>query len=325
MVARRLRGQKTYWHFLPERRIPNRYELLSSQLLYYPDKGLAVDTPAARFLRQHQTESALQAPDWERFSDPRATTYASYVALQREQEAYVDGLLSHAEEAGADTSGFHAFVADNVSALRYPCHGLMMLSAYVGQAAPSGRIVIAATFQAGDEMRRVHRLAYRLRMLTGPTVDDDGTGLDAGRTRWETDAAFQPMRRLIEQMLVTFDWGEAFAALNLVAKPLFDALLQRGFAVAAQGRGDTLTHALIQALESDNRWHRAWSAALVQCAIAGRPENRRVLQTWVERWTPRAIAGVQALLPELANDLPLPRLQEAHRGFLGECGLEPSG
>jgi len=36
---------------------------------------------------------------------------------------------------------------------------LMMISAYVAQMAPGGRIVVAATFQAGDEARRVERLA----------------------------------------------------------------------------------------------------------------------------------------------------------------------
>ena len=40
-----------------------------------------------------------------------------------------------------------------------------MLAAYVGQMAPSGRITIACALQAADEMRRVHRLAYRMALL----------------------------------------------------------------------------------------------------------------------------------------------------------------
>ena len=40
-----------------------------------------------------------------------------------------------------------------------------MLAAYIGKMAPSSRITIAASFQAADEMRRVQRLAYRMRQL----------------------------------------------------------------------------------------------------------------------------------------------------------------
>jgi toluene monooxygenase system protein E len=42
-----------------------------------------------------------------------------------------------------------------IAPLRYLGHGLQMLASYIGQIAPSGRIVIPAPLQAGEEMRRV--------------------------------------------------------------------------------------------------------------------------------------------------------------------------
>ena len=38
------------------------------------------------------------------------------------------------------------------------------------------------------------------------------------RQRWEEDGAWQPLREAVENMLIAYDWGEAFVALNLAVK-----------------------------------------------------------------------------------------------------------
>jgi toluene monooxygenase system protein E len=95
-------GQRTYWHLLELGRVPSTYDVASSNLHYYPRLGFSVRTPIADWYRRHQSESPFQADDWERFRDPRATTYRSYVALQRDQEAYVEGVLRHAHRGSTD-------------------------------------------------------------------------------------------------------------------------------------------------------------------------------------------------------------------------------
>ena len=90
------------------------------------------------------------------------------MALQQAKETHVDGLLRSIEDSDYDSKLDPAWV-DTLERLlpplRYLYHGLQMLAAYVGQMAPSGRITIAAALQAADEMRRVHRIAYRMAML----------------------------------------------------------------------------------------------------------------------------------------------------------------
>jgi toluene monooxygenase system protein E len=81
--------------------------------------------------------------------------------------------------------------------------GFQMAAAYVGQMAPSGRITLAAALQAADEMRRIQRIAIRMGQLrrVRPTFGD------ASKQTWEADPAWQPLRRCIERLLVTYDWG----------------------------------------------------------------------------------------------------------------------
>jgi toluene monooxygenase system protein E len=190
--------QRTYWHLEPLKRKPSEYEVVTSNLLYYVDRGFEVQTPLADWYQQHQRGSPLRCRDWERFRDPRETTYSKYTDLQRKREIFVDGLLAAIETTGYDRrlSPACVRVVDRVlGPLRYPVHGLQMAAAYVGSMAPNGRIVIACLLQAADEIRRVQRLAYRMRQLQ---ETHEGFGARS-KAVWEQDPAWQPLRKVIER------------------------------------------------------------------------------------------------------------------------------
>jgi toluene monooxygenase system protein E len=195
-----------------------------------------------------------------------------------------------------------------------------MLAAYVGQMAPAGRLTILAAFQAADEMRRIQRLAYRMAQLDAA---HRGFGADA-RKRWQEDAAWQPARRLVERLFVAWDWGEAFAGLNLCAKPALDELCLRELPRAAAAAGDPLFAELAFSLWEDSLWHREWSAALVRFAREARPENGVALAGWVARWRPQAEEATAALAGALAVDVApvLARIRD-WQGGLGLLGDAP--
>jgi toluene monooxygenase system protein E len=181
---------RTYWHLRELGRRPTEYDIATSRLHYWTARGFEVRVPLAEWYARYQRESPFRCRDWEAFSDPRRTTYTTYTELQRGRETFVDGVL-HSIDAGYDGRLPPAWIAglDRLLApLRYPAHGLQMLAAYVGQMAPGSRITIAAAFQAADEMRRIQRLAYRMRQLqeTSPEF-----GRFARRT-WQEDPVWQP-------------------------------------------------------------------------------------------------------------------------------------
>lgn len=288
--------RRTYWHLEALERKPSEYEIATSRLLYYPSHGFAVRTPLNDWYRANQTGSELRATDWEAFRDPRATTYRKYVELQQAREIFVDGIFHSIDETGHDArvaAPWIAMLERVLAPLRYPIHGLQMAAGYVGQMAPSGRIVVACLFQAADEMRRVQRLAYRLRQLR-----DTHPGLgEHSKTLWEQDPMWQPARRLIELLLVTYDWGEAFVALNLVVKPALDELFMNCFARAAKDSGDEPLGNIFFSLNEDCVWHREWSRALVHTVVAQQPSNHQIVVDWIERWWPRAAEAIAAFGP----------------------------
>lgn len=319
-------ARKTYWHLGADRRLPSDYEIATSRLLTHVARGgFAVALPASEFYARHQAGSLLVSDRFEDFADPRATTYTKYVELGREREAYVGRLLGSIEESDYDRQlplEWLETLGRALSPLRFLCHGLQMTAAYVGQMAPSGRIAVAALFQCGDEIRRIQRLAYRLALLARRSPEIATTG----RALWQSDPAWQPSRRAIEKLLVTYDWGEALVALNLCLKPAIDDLFLCQLAEAADRARDHLGAQILRSLQEDAAWHRAWTDALLTLAFADRPSNRAVVARWIDLWAPAveaiaraggAIIGEDARGPgadPAAGSTPRPRLARAREG-----------
>jgi toluene monooxygenase system protein E len=302
-------GRKTYTRLATGRRIPTEYELMSTDLHYnHPRRfELPAGNPVVDWYYRNREGSALQARDWDQFADPRRTTYRIYTQLQDGREDVVDGLLREVDETGYDTQlddQWVTFLDRWYSPLRFPVHGLQMLAAYVAQMAPSSRITNCASFQMGDEMRRVQRIAYRTVQLAGPAFDAE----DAARQRaaWEEAAAFQPLRELIERALVAYDWGESFIVTNAVIKPRIDRLVNQDIAgTLATANGDPILTSIHFSLDEDARWHREWTAALLRHIVDDNTANAEVVSGWIEKWSPLASEALEALAG-VAAEAPVP-------------------
>ncbi len=275
-----------HYHF---RREPAPFEL---------DPGMPMNV----WYLRHREGSPFQVDDWEGFRDPDKLTYKDYVAVQHERELYLDGLVDRFEAvehvAGLDPAWVSTLRALFVP-LRFPLHVLQVVSLYVGQMAPSSFITNPCVFQAADEMRRIQRTAYWTQVLAD-AHDADLATTAAARDPWTGDPAWQPLRETLEKLLVAYDWGEAFAALNLVVKPALDTLLDRQFSELAARNGDAFLELLFAEFQNDARRSRHWSGDLVRYALAARPELADVLREWTGTWTPRALGAVEALAPLFA-------------------------
>ena len=314
---------RAFSHLSETRRVPTEYELVTTDLLWYPRLGgFEVRVPLGQWYERHQRGSLLQAAAWDAFVDPRETTYAKYVAMQRTREESVDAILRLVVARDYDSTlerGWISTLERVLPPLRYPAHAMQMAAAYVGQMAPAGRVVVACALQAADESRRIQRLVERTILMRRKHTN---FGVGARRT-WEADPAWQPTREVMEQLLVAWDWGEAFAALNLCVAPLFDRVLMTGLSELARTRGDPLLMPLLASLDEDCAWHRDWTGALVATAMAGDEGNRAVIEGWLGAWLPRARGAVRALDAVFSPDALADVAVRAHDGWLLSLGLTP--
>lgn len=284
------------------RRKPTPYEAVTGKFHYHFRRDpvpfeLDPDWSLNKWYLAHREGSPLQVDDWEAFRDPAKLTYRDYVALQHDREVYLDALVDRHEELGsaeAADPGWVATLRALFVPLRFPLHLLQMTSLYVGQMAPSSYITNCAHFQAADEMRRIQRIAYWTKVLANAHGDDLAATATA-RDAWERAEAWQPLRETLERLLIAYDWGEAFTALNLTVKPVLDALVNQVFAELAESNGDQFLAALCNEFARDSRRSQDWSQALAGYAVERRPELSDTLGDWVRAWQPRAVAGVSGL------------------------------
>jgi toluene monooxygenase system protein E len=302
-------GRKTYTRLATGRRIPTEYELMSTDLHYnHPRRfELPAGNPVVDWYYRNREGSALQARGWDQFADPRRTTYRIYTQLQDGREDVVDGLLREVDDTAYDANlddEWVRFLYRWYSPLRFPVHGLQMLAAYVAQMAPSSRITNCASFQTGDEMRRVQRIAYRTVQLAGPAFDAEAAARQ--RAAWEEAAAFQPLRELIERALVAYDWGESFIVTNAVIKPRIDRLVNQDIAgTLATANGDPILTSIHFSLDEDARWHREWTAALMRHIVDVNTANAEVVSGWIEKWSPLASEALEAIA-DVTAEAPVP-------------------
>src|ERR1700754_3890752 len=268
---------------------------------------LPAGNPVVDWYYRNREGSALQARDWDQFADPRRTTYQIYTQLQDGREDVVDGLLREVDDTAYDTrldDEWVRFLDRWYSPLRFPVHGLQMLAAYVAQMAPSSRITNCASFQMGDEMRRVQRIAYRTVQLAGPPFHDVAAARQ--RPTWEEPAALQPLRELIERALVAYDWGESFIVTNAVIKPRFDRLVNQDITgTLATANGDAILTSIHFSLDEDARWHREWTAALIRHIVDDNTANAEVVSGWIEKWSSLASDALEAFASVTA-EAPVP-------------------
>ncbi|MEV1296104.1 toluene hydroxylase [Pseudonocardia sp. NPDC049635] len=298
----RTRRRRTFSAFGDVRRMPSEYEIVTHAQNWTTRSARSSafeqnpsSAPNLWFLT-YRDGSPLQADDWDAFRDPDALTYRAYVTRQADAETRTQGLLAQYGAAGADAR----LSADQLRLLggaltpsRFLVHGCQQVQAYIGYVAPSSYVTNVCSFATADFLRRVTVTAYRTRELQ-MAHPESGIGEDE-RRRWETDPAWQGVREAVERLLVAYDWGEAFTALDLVLAPTLDDVLIRQTAEASRDNGDEYSWLLLSALQEDNDRRNRWAAELARFCIAQRPGNAEVLRGWIDRWTPLADAAVSGL------------------------------
>jgi toluene monooxygenase system protein E len=332
VVRARRPKTKTWSRFGNLGRKPNEYEIVTHDLNHTitgpTPLEMGPDVQGNVWLKRHRDSMPLTVPDWNGFRDPDQMTYRKYNTVQDQQETYVDGLMAEFTSKQSDYSLSTQAVdllAGVLTPSRYLSHGLQMLSAYVQQLAPSSYIANCATFQTADQLRRVQLAAYRAKQLS-ETYPDRNFGAGE-RATWERAPGWQPIRELVERLLIAYDWHDAFIGTQLVLKPVTDLLTLREFANVASVQGDDLDALIADNLFNDAARSQRWTAACTRFLIGATDGNRAALLETLARWRhlgEAAIAGgAELLAPYAGGDAVAGHVREAWAGLLAEAGLGP--
>lgn len=301
-----LKPLKTWSHLVGQGRRPSEYEVVSTNLHWHTrGESVPFEIEGANFMndwvQRYRDQSAVTHNDWDSFRDPDELVYRTYNILQDGQEAYVDGLLDQHDREEHDASLDEAWLSTLEQLYtpgRYLLHTAQMASAYLVHMAPASTISNCAAFQTADSLRWVSRTAYRTASLAKA---HPGRGFGSSeRDTWEQAQEWQGYRELMEKVLVTYDWAEAFVALNLVAIPAIQEGYFRAFATSARRNEDMLLALMAEAALRDGERSDRWSTALVTHMLAN-DGNRDVITNALDRWAglgEKAVVAFASALPD---------------------------
>ena len=284
---------KTYSYFANQDWFPTEYEITTSQSIYYPDMSLSIKNGIQEWYSKYQQQSVFTCSNWNEFCDPSQYTYFKYISEKIEKTYLLQGLF----EMCRTTRYYGDLSADWIKKLHllyapqiYPAHAMQMISSYIGQMAPSARIVITSGFQSANEISRIQTITENMEIVSAgqKNITEDAKQL------WEDHYIYQPLRKLMEEALIIYDWGQAFVALNLCIKPILDEFFLHQFSLQALVNGDHLTSNVAFYKFQESEWQADWSTDLAQIVLKQNPGSSSEIKSWVDNWSNRTL---DALLP----------------------------
>ncbi|HWE09431.1 MAG TPA: 2Fe-2S iron-sulfur cluster-binding protein [Solirubrobacteraceae bacterium] len=250
----------------------------------------------------NDASTALRSPDWFAFRDPgeqwERTFYRGAAALEHQLE----GALRSAADQGVidDVSAqWRELLAANLQIPAFVEHGLWFALATAGRDCLSDSVATCVCLQAAHKQRSAQAIvlyAMDLEARLGTEMP-----IAAARDIFLRDAAWQPTRRYLERLAATADWGEVVIAANLCFEPVVGTLIRRELGTrCATANGDVVTPVLARAAVEEWMWARDWTVAFVRFLL---PENRAVIDRWVDDWMPEALEAAAALSPDASGSV----------------------
>lgn len=260
------------------------YDIQAAENLHYlptwdPDQAL-YDEKITRIVMK----------DWYALKDPRQFYYSTYtLARARQQDT------TEANFAFVESRGLAEMMSDELTAtalrllvpLRHAAWGANQNNTFICGYGYGTAFTQPCMYHAMDNLG-IAQYISRLGLLLGGT-----DALDAGKRAWLDDAAWQPLRRYVEDCLVVRDPFELFVAQNVVLDGLLYPLVYaRVVDDDLSVKGGSAVAMLTQFMSDWFDETRKWVDAVLKVAAAESGENREQLAQWIISWSCRAAAAM---------------------------------
>jgi phenol/toluene 2-monooxygenase (NADH) P1/A1 len=243
--------------------------------------------------------SVLKLTDPYSFTDPRQFYYAPYVTSRAEMHDAFGSTLSYLEKRGMFDrlpEAWKTLFGSVVLPLRHYEAGAQMISANACRFGWGTTTTQCFGYAAFDRVGNAQILSRAGISFGGGTAES----LGEAKTTWLEDAAFQPLRKLVEETIVESDWGVAMVTLDVVDQLLY-ALLYAHLDEAALTGGAASYSLVAQHLSGWFTDQRRWFDALYK-AWAADPELGATNVDLIGGIAGKALAaGIAALAPVAAR------------------------
>jgi phenol/toluene 2-monooxygenase (NADH) P1/A1 len=239
-----------------------------------------------------ERRTAIRMRDWYDFKDPRQFYYGTYTIARAKQQEAADTAFDYAVDGGlidelpAEAA---ALVLRVLVPMRHLEWGANMNNTYICAYSYGTAISAACMFDAMDRLGLAQHIS-RIGLAVGGVA-----ALDEAKRIWLDDAAWQPLRRYVEDSFVVKDWFELFVAQNLALDSAVYAFVYEHVARQASRSGSQAFGLVTRFMKEWREETDRWVDAVTKVAVAESPENRALIRPWVDRYSARAAEAVGAV------------------------------
>lgn len=238
------------------------------------------------------SRTALKMADWYAFKDPRQYYYGAYVIARARQQEAAEGAFEFVESRGlaqVTPPRMIRTALDLLLPLRHVAWGSSMNNDSNAAYGMGTGITQPSLYYAMDQLGIAQFITR-----TGLAFADPRE-LEVARDAWMNKQAWQPLRRLVEDLFVEKDWFEVLVAQDLVLDGLlypivYGAIVDDHFSL----NGGSAIAMLCQFQTEWAAETTKWVDAQIKVACAESADNAALIGGWASKWKARAVS---ALIP----------------------------
>jgi phenol hydroxylase P1 protein len=246
--------------------------------------------------------TALRLTDPYSYTDPRQYYYTPYIANSAVRyDSFADTLKYIEERRLLDRlpEGWQLALTGFIVPLRHYESGAQLISVNASRFAWGTTVEQPASFAGFDRIGNAQLLSLIGLSISGGAGDT----LTEAKKNWLHSGPLQPLRRLVEELLVEPDWAVSLVALDIVDAQVYQTLYTH-LDDRALFRGAMAYSLLARHFSSWYANHHTWLVALIK-AWTGDPthgeSNRKVLADIADRWYPAACDAMRSITHGVAE------------------------
>ncbi|MGB1563493.1 MAG: aromatic/alkene monooxygenase hydroxylase subunit beta [Sinimarinibacterium flocculans] len=254
-----------------------------------------------RFELYDKKRTKIVMRDWYAFMDPRQYYYGAYTIARSRQQETMEKNTEFVESRGLLRNlpdDARAKVVEAVLPLRHVEWAANMNNCQITALGWGTAITQATMYNTMDRLGLAQYVTRIGLLLDG----NSGETLVQAKQLWLEDAAWQGVRRYVENTLVVEDWFELFVAQNVILDGLVYPLVYQHFdSRFATEHGPALS--MITSFMGG--WFdetRRWVDATLKVAATESQENAALLAEWVARWKQEGLEALKPLATRYAGE-----------------------
>ncbi|MGB1884275.1 MAG: aromatic/alkene monooxygenase hydroxylase subunit beta [Gammaproteobacteria bacterium] len=240
------------------------------------------------------SRTAIVMEDFDDLVDPRQYYYGTWTIQRGKQQDSQEKNFEFVEKrqllATLDDS-LRERIETLVIPLRHIAWGANTNNSYIAAYGFGAPLTSACAMHMMDELGVAQYISRIGLLLEG----NEATALDAGKGAWLHDPMWQPMRALVEELMVTKDWFELFVVQNLLLDGAVQPLVFDRFEGEIVKQGGAIFSMLSEFMIDWFVESSRWIDAVVKRAVAESDTNKTQIESWVHGWMPRVQGAVQPL------------------------------